>query len=746
MRRNKHNNHLYVIFTSLALVFLSNLVVGLRKYTREDVIRLREEVRGEFQHAYEGYLNYAYPYDELRPLSCDGVDTWGKYSLTLIDSLDTLAVMGNYSEFARVVNLLKEKNNFDADINVSVFETNIRIVGGLLSAHLMSHKAGVDLEPGWPCNGPLLRLAEDVARRLLPAFDTRTGMPYGTVNLRHGVPPKETTVTSTAGVGTYIVEFGTLSRLTGDPVYEEAALNALFALFNHRSQIGLVGNHVDIMTGRWTAQDSGIGSGVDSYFEYLVKGAVLLNRPELLHMFHDNWKAITKYLKRDDWYVWVSMNKGQVTLPVFQSLEAFWPGVLSMVGETNSAARTFHNYHSVWRQYGFMPEIYNIPNGEAAVNKEAYPLRPEHVESAVYLWRATGDPFYLMAGEDMLRSIKHSARTDCGYATIKNVRDHRKEDRMESFFLAETLKYLYLLFDPDNFIHNDGRSGKIITTPNGECLIDAGGYIFNTEAHPMDPGALRCCSEVPRENIFASYEPDTVVGDLLSEQPRKRKRLEKLKKPPKEPILDHLEITIEELQQFLEQAKKLNAEEMKNTSQPSTDDSLILPVEKVEEKPKIITAKQDRLLTDNDNNSKDSKVPDSEPPVEVVKLPSTRDAADSTPIPAPTPQENYTIVYKETVNSTGQEYMMRNRMMEDLEGHAGVDDRIKNNSVFQEFVQTIMKATRPSLHLFDAQKLLEQIRTAGAFKNESWAREHELFHCKPQPFLQRLSILGQFFY
>lgn len=82
-------------------------------------------------------------------------------------------------------------------------------------------RAGVDLEPGWPCNGPLLRLAEDVARRLLAAFDTPSGMPYGTVNLRHGVPPGETTVTCTAGVGTFILEFSTLSRLTGDPVYEE---------------------------------------------------------------------------------------------------------------------------------------------------------------------------------------------------------------------------------------------------------------------------------------------------------------------------------------------------------------------------------------------------------------------------------------------------------------------------------------------------------------------------------------------
>ena len=91
----------------------------------------------------------------------------------------------------------------------------------------MSHvpRAGVKLEPGWPCNGPLLRLAEDVAKRLIIAFDTPTGMPYGTINLRHGIPLGETTVTCTAGIGTFILEFGTLSRLTGDPLYEEVVVS-----------------------------------------------------------------------------------------------------------------------------------------------------------------------------------------------------------------------------------------------------------------------------------------------------------------------------------------------------------------------------------------------------------------------------------------------------------------------------------------------------------------------------------------
>ncbi|CRK95583.1 CLUMA_CG009044, isoform A [Clunio marinus] len=485
------------------------LSFALRQYTKSDIARLRSEVTSIFYHAYDGYLKYANGYDELRPLSCSGVNTWSSSSLTLIDALDTLAVMGNFSEFRRVVDHLTTKVNFDKDINVSVFETNIRIVGGLLSAHLLSHKAGIELDPGYPCNGPLLSLAEKVARKLLPAFDTKTGMPYGTVNLKYGVPEGETSVTCTAGIGTFIVEFGALSRLIGDPIYEEVALNALYSLYNHRSTIGLLGNHIDVQTGTWTAQDAGIGAGVDSYYEYLVKGAIMLNRPELLHMFDEGRAAIDKYLKRDDWHIWASMSKGQITLPVFQSLQAFWPGLLSLLGDINSAMKSLHNMHTVWKQYGFLPEFYNIPNAEAGVNRDSYPLRPELIESVMYLYRATGDPYLLEVGEDILKSIQYSAKTKCGYATIKNVKDHRKQDTMESFFLAETTKYLYLLFDPDNFLNSDGGYGTVLETHNGECIIESS-YIFNTEAHPIDD--ISESLKIPQKRS----EQEIVKGDLDS--------------------------------------------------------------------------------------------------------------------------------------------------------------------------------------------------------------------------------------
>ncbi len=107
----------------------------------------------------------------------------------------------------------------------------------------------------------------------------------GTVNLRYGVHRSETPITCTAGVGTFLVEFATLSRLTGNAQFERVAMRALHALWKSRSPIGLVGNHIDVQTGAWTATDAGIGAGVDSYYEYLVKGAILFQKPDLMRQF-----------------------------------------------------------------------------------------------------------------------------------------------------------------------------------------------------------------------------------------------------------------------------------------------------------------------------------------------------------------------------------------------------------------------------------------------------------------------------
>ncbi|XP_033119644.1 ER degradation-enhancing alpha-mannosidase-like protein 2 [Anneissia japonica] len=470
-------------------------------FTSDEIISFRERVREMFQFGYEGYLKHAYPYDELQPLTCDGVDTWGSYSLTLIDALDTLAVMGNYTEFNRVARLLVETLDFDEDINVSVFETNIRVVGGLISAHLMSRDTGFQVHANWPCEGPLLNLAEQAAEKIIAAFDTKTRMPYGTVNLMYGVPKGETPITCTAGVGTSVsyTHLDTLSRLTGNPMFEDVALEALDALWERKSEIGLVGNHINVESGKWTALDAGIGAGIDSYFEYLLKGGLLLGNSHLLEMFYEYETMIEKYIKKDDWYMWVQMSKGVVTVPVFQSLEAFWPGLQSMMGKIDDGMKSLHNYYQVWQQLGFLPEFYNIVHGKVVDKRDGYPLRPELAESIMYLYQATKDPFLLQMGRDMIESIEKVAKTRCGYTSIKDVRNHQLDNRMESFFLSETTKYLYLLFDPDNKIHGTGGKGEVINTDSGSCVVNSGSYIFNTEAHPVDIGALDCCKKQPAQ-------------------------------------------------------------------------------------------------------------------------------------------------------------------------------------------------------------------------------------------------------
>ncbi|XP_065676424.1 ER degradation-enhancing alpha-mannosidase-like protein 2 isoform X3 [Hydra vulgaris] len=480
---NKNDFMMLLMFLSTAACWMST----------KDKKHYREKARQMFYHGYDSYLKYAYPYDELKPLSCSGQDTWGSYSLTLIDALDTLLIMGNMTEFKRVAKLLEDTISFERDINVSVFETNIRVVGGLLSAHLLSYKSEVELEQGYPCEGPLLRLAVQAAEKLLPAFVTNTSMPFGTVNFDHGVPNGETPITCTASVGTFILEFGSLSYLTGDNRFINAASEALEALWKKRSKIGLVGNHINVQTGEWTAVDSGIGAGVDSYFEYLVKGSTLFSNPRFMEMFQEHSATIKKRLKYNDWYLWVNMDSGKVTLPIFQSLEAYWPGVQVLAGNIGEASRTFYNYYQIWRQYGATPEFYELSTSKAYAKREGYPLRPELIESALYLYQATKDPFFLDVGRDIIESIELLSKQPCGYATIKDVNTHELEDRMESFFLAETTKYLYLLFDEDNFIHKYSSEYFKTESTHDDCFLGSSGYIFNTEAHPIDLAGIQCC-------------------------------------------------------------------------------------------------------------------------------------------------------------------------------------------------------------------------------------------------------------
>ena len=212
-----------------------------------------------------------------------------------------------------------------------MFEVNIRVLGGLLSAHLMYEEGVVVVDPGVDdYKGGLLLLAKDLANRLLRAFDTPTGIPFGSVNLRHGVHVRETSETATAAGGTFLLEFGVLSALTGDMRYAEAARRASQALFYFRSPLGLLGNHINITTGEWTQTVATVGTSVDSYLEYLFKAYVLFEEVEFLCMYRNLTSAVERYLRRGGWYLDVEMESGILNRPVANAPRIFLPRTPSL--------------------------------------------------------------------------------------------------------------------------------------------------------------------------------------------------------------------------------------------------------------------------------------------------------------------------------------------------------------------------------------------------------------------------------
>jgi hypothetical protein len=501
----------------------------------------------------------------------------GNYSLTLIDSLSTLAILASappdrertgakaLRDFQDGVSSLVLQygdgtngpagkglrgRGFDVDSKVQVFETVIRGVGGLLSAHLFASgelpingykprivKSSLRDNPTngetttiiWPnglrYNGQLLRLALDLAQRLLPAFYTATGMPYPRVNLRHGIPfylnsplheygngvpfdadgSPEITETCSAGAGSLVLEFTVLSRLTGDPRFEQLAKRAFWAVWERRSTIGLIGAGVDAENGQWIGAYAGIGAGTDSFFEYALKASILLSghdTPNLTIPFqehHDSWldpntiynplsveenaaetflaawheahAAIKRHLyssTHHPHYVNVHLATGSPQAYWIDSLGAYYPGLLTLAGEVEEAIETNLLYTALWTRYSALPERWSVRDGQVEGGLGWWPGRPEFIESNYHLYRATRDPWYLHVGEMVLEDIKQRCWTKCGWSGLQDVRTGEKSDRMESFFLGETAKYLYLLFDPDHPLNS----------------LDAA-YVFTTEGHPL---------------------------------------------------------------------------------------------------------------------------------------------------------------------------------------------------------------------------------------------------------------------
>ncbi|KAJ2722451.1 hypothetical protein GGI07_003286 [Coemansia sp. Benny D115] len=467
----------------------------------------RDAVRAAMKHAWEGYRTYAFGHDELHPVSNRSNDKWGGWGVTLVDALDTLHIMELHKEFKQGVTHIVDVDFSKArdGYTTPFFEMIIRTLAGLLTAYEMS------------LDKRLLEKAQQVGDVLLPAFNTTTGIPFPRVDVNAGraVPSDRVCL---AEAGTVQLEYWKLSELTGDPKYHRAAQRVVDVLDSAAKPYkGLYPIWIDIDSGKMTSGQITFGAQGDSWYEYMLKQHIYSRgaSSQYRRMYVESIDSMKKKMVRRSIYdpqmYFVGDLDSTATRfsPKFQHLTCFVPGMLALGSKVfdrpedlelakNLTYTCFQMYNLTATSLG--PEYVlfrdnkdvGLPTTDnkddfatvsldPATNQEmadgfylgydkSYILRPETVESIMIMYRITGDKMYKDWGWQIFSAIDKWTKTNSGYSAYRDVTSTKGKsmlmDSMESFFLAETLKYLYLLFSPADYYSLDE-------------------YVFNTEAHPF---------------------------------------------------------------------------------------------------------------------------------------------------------------------------------------------------------------------------------------------------------------------
>ncbi|MEZ0088912.1 glycoside hydrolase family 47 protein [Streptacidiphilus sp. EB129] len=415
------------------------------------------QVKAEFLHGWRGYTSTAWGYDEVRPVSRTRHDFFAPghtFGLSIVEAVDTLHLMGEDAEVTRCCDWIDAHLDPAANAEVQVFEAVIRLVGGLLAAHLASGRPS------------LLARARELADRLLPAYTSSpTGIPYTHVNLRSGAV--RGAQTALAEAGTSMMEFGLLSRLTGDPRYYDASLRAYRAVISRRSSLDLLGTTIHAETGRWVdVADNAPNPPVDSFYEYLWGGGALLGDRQLTDWYHLLTGAV---LRRQSvtsgghlWFHQVDFRTGRHTgAPQQSELASFFAGLLGKGGDLRHGAAYHRSWTAVLDRYPTLPETVDFST-MTAVDRGSQ-LRPEYANSAFDLWRLTGGAVYKQTAYRWFEAMRTRQRVPGGYTVAGDVtvRGMRLGDLTPAYWFAENLKYLWLIFSRTSRF--DYRSGLLST-------------------------------------------------------------------------------------------------------------------------------------------------------------------------------------------------------------------------------------------------------------------------------------------
>ncbi len=416
---------------------------------------MAEKVKTAFVKGWNAYMNYAKGMDAVNPIAEKG-HNWYSHSLlmTPVDAYSTMHLMGLDSLKDQAKEMIFNDLTFDLDMEVQQFEIAIRLVGGLLSAYQL------DDDPRF------LDLAKDLGDRLMPVFDTPTGIPYRMVNLRTGEISGNGT--NPCEVGCMMLEYGLLSKLTGDPKYYDLSKKGVQAVFDRRGKTGLVGSQISCDTGEWTDTQAHISGGIDAFYEYLLKAYILFGDEDFKDMWEVSYNAINEHLGHDAptgyWIGRADMNTGEMMHTYFGALDCFWGGCLILEGDNERAEKLQKSIFKMWQLHGIEPE--SIDYSTMEVLSPYYMIRPEAIEAAYYNYAATGKDEYYQMGKTMFESIEKYCQVDNGYVHVQDVRTKEHWDTLESFFFAETMKYCYLFFAPEGTFSFDD-------------------WVLNSEAHPI---------------------------------------------------------------------------------------------------------------------------------------------------------------------------------------------------------------------------------------------------------------------
>ncbi|KAF9904341.1 hypothetical protein BX616_001340 [Lobosporangium transversale] len=447
-------------------------------------------VRDGFEHAWSGYKKHAWGHDEVRPVSGGYRNQFNGWGATMIDSLDTLVIMGFNKEFDEALEWVKTSFNMrkDTTAQLQFFETIIRYLGGLLSAYdLTGEKV-------------LLDKAEELGNYMLNAFQGRI-MPDGRVAVAESANRNSPNSFVLAEVGTIQLEFSRLSMLTKNPIYDQKAQKIFEALGSATSDLpGLLPSYVQDGMGRhYSNYRATVGGMVDSYYEYLLKEWILLDgKPtQYKETFEKSVNSMHKYMVMTpdngskEYAILGAVSSGTKDVDAdMEHLACFIAGSLAMSSKyydrpddmilaKQVAEGCYLGYHH--SVTGIGPEAMKFHKGRESktfvanpqtfyareISRSEYILRPETLESLWILYRLTGEKKYQDQAWEIFQSLEKSCRTNIAYSGLKDVnRPGSHDDKMESFFLAETMKYLYLMF----------------STPD---VISLDNFVLNTEAHPF---------------------------------------------------------------------------------------------------------------------------------------------------------------------------------------------------------------------------------------------------------------------